>query len=340
MATRLPVPGSDDGSWGDVLNNFLEVSHNTDGSLASGVVGSAQIQAGAVAASDVGLGNVDNTADSDKPVSNFVQTALDLKADDSAVMHVSGNESLAGTKTFNDPIIVHDYATFGNGPGASIQQPFQSVQQVDASAPGTHDKIGHVINTQMTGNFGAAAGTTDPSYAWGINAFTTTGANAGDGAGGTLYSALIEFDVEAPSGTIAEVIGLQAETAFFGAAAGAHVGTSIGLAVEALHRKAGATGGTVDYTYGIYVSDPTSIGATTATYGLWVDGGSTYLGGHLHVQGTFGIAVPLNFPLYTTSARPAASSAGMQGAGYYDTTLSKPVWSDGTNWRDAMGNLV
>lgn len=38
---RLPVPGSDDGTWGDVLNEFLEVAHNNDGTLkaisASGV---------------------------------------------------------------------------------------------------------------------------------------------------------------------------------------------------------------------------------------------------------------------------------------------------------------
>ncbi|MBP7806960.1 hypothetical protein KA047_00495 [Candidatus Saccharibacteria bacterium] len=30
---RLPVPGSDDGTWGDVLNEFLEVAHETDGNL-------------------------------------------------------------------------------------------------------------------------------------------------------------------------------------------------------------------------------------------------------------------------------------------------------------------
>lgn len=30
---RLPVPGSDVGTWGDVLNDFLLVGHNTDGSL-------------------------------------------------------------------------------------------------------------------------------------------------------------------------------------------------------------------------------------------------------------------------------------------------------------------
>lgn len=30
---RLPVPGSDNGVWGNVLNDFLSVEHNTDGSL-------------------------------------------------------------------------------------------------------------------------------------------------------------------------------------------------------------------------------------------------------------------------------------------------------------------
>ncbi len=29
---RLPTPGSDDGTWGDVLNDFLSVEHNSDGS--------------------------------------------------------------------------------------------------------------------------------------------------------------------------------------------------------------------------------------------------------------------------------------------------------------------
>lgn len=31
--TRLPVPGSDDGVWGNVLNDFLTVEHNADGTL-------------------------------------------------------------------------------------------------------------------------------------------------------------------------------------------------------------------------------------------------------------------------------------------------------------------
>ena len=30
---RLPTPGSDNGTWGDVLNEFLSVEHNGDGTL-------------------------------------------------------------------------------------------------------------------------------------------------------------------------------------------------------------------------------------------------------------------------------------------------------------------
>jgi hypothetical protein len=33
MVARLPVQGSDVGNWGEVLNEFLRVEHNTDGSL-------------------------------------------------------------------------------------------------------------------------------------------------------------------------------------------------------------------------------------------------------------------------------------------------------------------
>ena len=41
---RLPVPGSDDGTWGNVLNSFLEVAHNTDGSLKDSAVNAAGVE--------------------------------------------------------------------------------------------------------------------------------------------------------------------------------------------------------------------------------------------------------------------------------------------------------
>jgi hypothetical protein len=39
--SRLPVPGSDDNTWGDVLNDYLGVAHNADGTLKNSAVSGA-----------------------------------------------------------------------------------------------------------------------------------------------------------------------------------------------------------------------------------------------------------------------------------------------------------
>lgn len=95
---RLPQPGSDQGTWGAILNEFLEQAHNTDGTLRdisqSQVTGlAADLDAKAplnspaftgtptgITKAHVGLGNVDNTPDSAKPISSATQGALDAKA--------------------------------------------------------------------------------------------------------------------------------------------------------------------------------------------------------------------------------------------------------------------
>ena len=45
---RLPAPGGDDNTWGTVLNDFLQVEHNPDGTLKK----AAQITAAQAAADD------------------------------------------------------------------------------------------------------------------------------------------------------------------------------------------------------------------------------------------------------------------------------------------------
>lgn len=47
----------------------------------------------------------------------------------------------------------------------------------------------------------------------------------------------------------------------------------------------------------------------------------------------------LHMPTYATTGRPSASTAGA-GACYYDTTVSMPVWSDGSTWKNAAGTSV
>ncbi|NTW62217.1 hypothetical protein HGB25_02300 [Candidatus Saccharibacteria bacterium] len=128
---RLPNPGGDAGTWGGILNDYLSVEHNADGTLKKSAVitgaeqsvnkgqpsGYAPLDSGgkvpsanlpdannsvnSVAGktgtvtldkSDVGLGNVDNTADANKPISSATQTALNNK--------VTSNGAITGaTKT-------------------------------------------------------------------------------------------------------------------------------------------------------------------------------------------------------------------------------------------------
>lgn len=48
---------------------------------------------------------------------------------------------------------------------------------------------------------------------------------------------------------------------------------------------------------------------------------------------------PLKMLTVATGSRPTASAAGA-GAQMYDSTLSKPIWSDGSAWRDSAGTAV
>ncbi|NTW61825.1 DNRLRE domain-containing protein [Candidatus Saccharibacteria bacterium] len=86
--SRLPTPGGDAGSWGTILNDFLSVEHNADGTLK-----------GRGNKSFVGLGSVDNTSDTDKPISTATQAALDTKA-----TLIGGNRIIVSSTEPSDPV--------------------------------------------------------------------------------------------------------------------------------------------------------------------------------------------------------------------------------------------
>ena len=198
MTQRLPIPGQDNGTWGDILNGFLLQEHNPDGTLkirtdgtvaplSSGKVpttnlgsgtasgtnflrgdgtwavpsagggsstlagdtdvaivtpGNGQVltynsgaskwqnqavptapvtsvnnQTGVVslAKSDIGLANVDDTSDVNKPVSTATQTALNAKANTSSLSTVATSGSY--TDLSNKPTIptVSDATTTSKG---------------------------------------------------------------------------------------------------------------------------------------------------------------------------------------------------------------------------------
>jgi hypothetical protein len=55
---RLPVPGNDIGTWGEILNDFLKQIHNTDGTLKPNIVGPTQLKDNSVTASSIADGSI------------------------------------------------------------------------------------------------------------------------------------------------------------------------------------------------------------------------------------------------------------------------------------------
>ena len=83
------IQTADDGS---LIGSWVEIATPTDAvSSVNGNTGTVVLSA-----ADVGLGNVDNTSDADKPISTATQSALDLKAADADVLKKDGSVALTG----------------------------------------------------------------------------------------------------------------------------------------------------------------------------------------------------------------------------------------------------
>ena len=86
-----PSPGSTDAVPEGTTNKYFTTQRASDASPVQSVAG--KVGAVTLAKSDVGLGNVDNTTDANKPISSATQTALDLKANASDLTAHTGNTS-------------------------------------------------------------------------------------------------------------------------------------------------------------------------------------------------------------------------------------------------------
>jgi hypothetical protein len=67
--------------------------------------------------------------------------------------------------------------------------------------------------------------------------------------------------------------------------------------------------------------------------------GSTTLASRTEFNGSIVVSGVARPGVFTSGTRPTAAAAGV-GGNIYDTTLSKPIWSDGSVWRDAAGTAV
>lgn len=163
---RLPTPGGDASTWGQILNDFLLVEHNPDGTLnpagslaakytlpVGGIpsrdlapnVQASLLKANASSSSLVTLSDVQASSPSDGQVLSYSAAAamwqpadpagvsnmaLAAKADDSAVVHLAGAETITGVKTFGAAPVL---------PGGSL--PTSAVQNLDIALTAAEQQV-------------------------------------------------------------------------------------------------------------------------------------------------------------------------------------------------------
>ncbi|HSX42847.1 MAG TPA: hypothetical protein VLF59_02055 [Candidatus Saccharimonadales bacterium] len=102
---RLPNPGSDDGTWGTILNAFLAVEHNTDGTLKIRTDGTVELAANKGTAN----GYAPLNGSSKVPTANLPVTLPPVALTDAATIATNaslGNYfrvTLGGNRTLGNP---------------------------------------------------------------------------------------------------------------------------------------------------------------------------------------------------------------------------------------------
>jgi hypothetical protein len=115
--------------------SFWEKSDNTDAvSSVNGYTGSVVL-----VKADVGLGNVDNTSDLNKPISTATQTALDLKADKATTISTTAPLTGGGDLSTNRTFAINQATTIADG--------YLSATDFNTF----NDKIASAVNLGITG---------------------------------------------------------------------------------------------------------------------------------------------------------------------------------------------
>lgn len=120
--SRLPIPGSDNGAWGTILNDYLSVEHNSDGTLKDAVK-SVNGETG----NDIILSAADVSAiaESEKGAVSGVATL-----DGSAKLTASQLPATVGVKTETKAVVVH-----GATAGTARPSGYGSVEWIGSVEP-------------------------------------------------------------------------------------------------------------------------------------------------------------------------------------------------------------
>jgi hypothetical protein len=99
---RLPVPGQDKGTWGGILNEFLEVSHAADGTLAPNTVNTTQLAPNSVTSTALADNSVNAAIIVDGSVTEAQLAAAvqaSLSSANSSIQQINGKTPISGAIT-------------------------------------------------------------------------------------------------------------------------------------------------------------------------------------------------------------------------------------------------
>lgn len=293
---RLPTPGSDDGQWGDILNDFLGISHNPDGTLK------------ATATSDAGAAMTTNNL---SDLQNAATSRTNLGLGDAATHDVGAT---AGTVAAgDDPRLVNAEQTTNKG-AASGYAPLDAGSKV----PIANLPTGSSGSTVAIGN--------DPRLS---DSRVPSGTAGGDLGGSYPNPTVAKVNGVGISGTPA-VGYVPTATGATGAAWAAPV-PGIFTGSEVLSAKGNVSGAiTLDLTTASAFS-MTLTGNTTVTFTGAQANRVTYATLRITQDATGGRTLTVTGARYSYGAAPVLSST----AGKTDK-LACESWNGGTNWDVAL----
>lgn len=158
MTVQLPTPGSDEGTWGDMLNTFLLVSHNNNGTLLSSAVSSS----GALLASN-------NLSDVQSATSARTNLGLGTAATQSTSAFDAAGAATAAQTAAEAASIPKSGGTMSGWLTPAVQAlTFGSSIAINAAQ-------GNVFSITLTGSSGTLANPTNPTNGQHILVLVTQG---------------------------------------------------------------------------------------------------------------------------------------------------------------------